>query len=93
VSAAVDISVPRAIFKALSSERRIYLQLDVLAQQLVPIPVEVAVHMAAVPPLAASGALLQGCHVLVRCAGVARRIVAALGILAYNLNSFLVIGH
>ena len=47
-----------------------------------PIPVEVAVHMAAVPPLVASGTLIQVVHVLVRRAGVARRVVAALGILA-----------
>ena len=59
-----------------------HLQFDVLAKQLVPIPVEVAVHLAAVPPLAASGTLLQALHVLVRRAGVALRVVAALGVLA-----------
>jgi hypothetical protein len=63
----------------------LYLQLDVLAQQLVPSPVQVAVRLAAVPPLAASGTLLQLSHVLVRCAGVARRVVAALCILAHSL--------
>ena len=59
-----------------------HLQLDIPAKKLVPIPVEVAVHLAAVPPLAASGTLLQGSHVLVRRTGVAGRVVTALGILA-----------
>ena len=58
-----------------------HLQFDVLAKQLVPIPVEVAVLLAAVPPLVASGTLLKGHHVLVRRAGVAKRVVAALGVL------------
>jgi hypothetical protein len=65
-----------------------YLQLDILAKQLVPVPVDVAVRLAAVPPLAAPGALLQGSHVLVRCAGVARRVVAALGVFTVGLGSF-----
>ena len=59
-----------------------YLQLDIPAKKLVPVPVEVAVHMAAVPALAASGTLLQGGQVLVRRAGVAGRVVTALGVLA-----------
>ena len=59
-----------------------YLQLDIHAKQLVPVPVEDAVLMAAVPALAASGALHQGRQVLVRRAGVAGRVVTALGVLA-----------
>ena len=47
-----------------------------------PIPVEDAVPMAAVPALAASGTLHQGRQVLVHRAGVAGRVVAALGFLA-----------
>ena len=69
-----------------------HLQFDVLAKQLVPIPVEVAVHLAAVPPLAASGTLLQLNHVLVRRAGVTRRIITALGVLAYSINIFIMLG-
>ena len=64
----------------------VYLQLDVLAKQLVPIPIQVAVRLAAVPPLAAPGALLQSSHLLVRCAGVAWRVVAALGLLNPSLG-------
>jgi hypothetical protein len=70
-----------------------YLQSDVLAQQLVAIPVEVAVCLAAVSPLAASGALLQRSHVLVCCAGVAWRVVAALGVLNSSLEAFEGIGQ
>ena len=58
-----------------------------------PIPVEVAVHLAAVPPLAASGTLLQGHHVLVRRAGVTRGIVTALGVLFCSIGKFLIIGE
>ena len=68
-----------------------HLQFDGIAKQLVPIPVEVAVHMAAVSPLAASRTLVQGRHVLVRRAGVTRRVVAALGVLFHSYYLFL--GH
>ena len=63
-----------------------HLQFDLSAKQLVSIPVEVAVHLTAVPPLATSGTLLQGHHVLVRRAGVTRRIVTALGVIVSSLN-------
>jgi hypothetical protein len=63
-----------------------HLQFDILAKYLVSIPVEVTVHLAAVPPLAASGTLLQLVHVLVRRTGVTGRIVTALGVLVTSLN-------
>ena len=53
-----------------------------------PIPVEVAVLLAAVPPLAASGTLLQLVHVLVRSARVTGRIVTALSILVFSFKIF-----
>ena len=49
---------------------------DHFAKQLVPIPVEVAMLLAAVPPLVASGTFSA---FLVRCAGVTGRVVTALG--------------
>jgi len=70
---------------------RTHLQFDVIAQQLVPIPVKVAVHMAAVPPLAASRTLIQGFHVLVRRAGVTRRIVATLGVFFGSFCRFAIV--
>jgi hypothetical protein len=66
-----------------------YLQFDILAKQPVPVPVQVAVRLAAIPPHAASGTLLQSSHVLVRCAGVTRRVVAALRIFTGGLDTFL----
>ena len=66
-----------------------HLQFYISAKQLVPIPVEVTVHLTAVPALAASGTLLQLVHVLVRSARVAGRIVTALSILVFSLKCFL----
>ena len=63
-----------------------HLQFDISAKHLVPIPVEVTVHLAAVPALAASGTLLQLVHVLVRRAGVTGRIVTALGVLIFHIS-------
>ena len=55
---------------------------DVSAEQFVPTPVEVAMLLATVPPLVTAWTSEQLRSVLVRCAGVARCVVAALGILA-----------
>ena len=66
---------------------------DLYAEQFVPTPVEVAMLLAAVPPLVTPWTSEQLGPVLVRCAGVARCVVAALGILACSLSCFLDVGY
>ena len=66
---------------------------DLYAEQFVPTPVEVALLLAAVPPHVTAWTSEQLRSVLVRCAGVARCVVAALGILACSLSYFLDVGY